>query len=92
MNALSNMYNWNGTYKLKKDLAKNRFKVSDLDYPEYLNIFVDEDKYIRYSVIDEKFGYPALANTHNGEFSKKVRRKVVEILDELELGGYIEKI
>ena len=96
MSALAEMYNWNGDYKLNKELKNRRYKVSDLDYPEYLHIFIDEydncEKYIRYSVFDEKFGYPALANTHNGEHSIKIRARVVDILNKLEVEGYIEKI
>lgn len=92
MSALNEMYNWNGIYKLKKDFEPKRYKVSDLDYPEYLHIMMDKDDYIIYTVFDEKFGYPALCNTHKGEYSVKVRGFVVEILDKLESEGYIEKV
>lgn len=95
MSKLDEMYNWNGNYKLKKELKITRYKISDLKYPEYLYLFVkiddNGDKYIKYSVFDDNFGYPALCNVHKGDYSKKVRAKVVDILNELELNGYIEK-
>ena len=92
MSQLDKMYNWNGNYKIKRELVERRYKVSELKYPEYLHIFLNEDNTIRYSIIDEHFGYPALANTHEGKHSIELRAKVVEVLDSLEKEGYIEKI
>ena len=92
MNKLEEMYNWNGIYKAEKSIDKLRFKVSDTDYPEYLNIFIEDNGNIRYSIIDEKFGFPALANTHNGDYSIKARAKAIKILDTLEKEGFISKI
>lgn len=92
MSSLLEMYNWNGNYKLKKNLPQKIYKINNLKYPEYFHIFIEDNGHIRYSIIDEKFGYPALANTHNGEYSIKMRAKVVEILNKLESEGYIEKI
>lgn len=92
MSQLDKMYNWNGDYKINRELPERRYKVSDLEYPEYLHISLNEDNTIRYSIIDEYFGHPALANTHEGEYSKELRARVIEILDNLEKESYIEKI
>jgi hypothetical protein len=92
MSALDKNYNWNGNYKLKKELKETVFKVTNLKYPEKLYLFVQDDNTIDYAVIDEYFGMPALANTHDGEYSIEVRKNVVDILNKLEEDGYIEKI
>lgn len=89
---MEKMYNWNGEYKLLKPLECSRFKVSDLKYPEYFYIFENEDETIRYSIIDEEFGYPALANNHEGEHGKKLRKESVQVLNMLESEGYIKKL
>lgn len=93
MSKLDRMYNWNGEYKLLKDLEDKIYKVSNLDYPEFFYIFTNnEDDTIRYSIIDENFGMPCLANTENTEHALELRTKSIEVLDYLELKGYIEKI
>lgn len=92
MSKLDKNYNWNGNYELLRDFKKKRFKVSDLDYPEYFYIFINEDNTLRYTIIDDNFGTPCLANTMNVSHAIKLRENSMKILNDLEIDGCIRKI
>lgn len=92
MSKLEKNYNWNGEYRLISKLEKTRFKVSDKKYPEYFYIFIEDNNTLRYTIIDDNFGMPALANTMDTEHSLKLRAEAIHILDELEKLNIIEKI
>lgn len=92
MSELNKNYNWNGEYELLRDFKMKRFKVSDLKYPEYFHIFINEDNTLRYTIIDENFGMPCLANTMNVPHAIKLRNNCIKILNDLELDGCIKKI
>lgn len=90
MSCLESMYNWNGKYKLLKKLETKSFKVGD-KYPEIFFIFEDGE-FIRYSIIDDNFGMPSLANNTDTPYAIKLRDRSVEILNRLEKEGFISKI
>lgn len=91
MSQLNKLYNWNGRYELIKEIEKRWFNVGD-GYPEIFFIFYEENNKIRYTIIDDNFGMPSLANNLNTPYAKKLRQRSIEILDELEQQGYIKKI
>ena len=104
--SLDKMHNWNGEYRLLKEIEQVNFKISNSKYIESFYILVDcnsEDsecfsvcsypnKLIKYTIIDELFGMPSLANTENTNHAIKLRQKSIKILDKLESEGFIEKI
>lgn len=92
MSKLEINYNWFGEYKLLKKLDITRFKISDLQYPEYLYIFTNDDNTIRYTIIDDNFGMPSPGNTSDTSHAIKLRRKCVDILSNLEENGYISSV
>ena len=92
MSKLDKNYNWNGEYILLKPLEQKRFKISNLNYPEYLYIFINDDKTIRYTIIDDKFGMPSLANTSNTTHALELRDNSAYILNHLVYKEFIEKI
>ena len=92
MSKLENNYNWNGEYVLLKKLKEHRFKISNLDYPEYFYIFINDDNTLRYTIIDDKFGMPSLANTMDAPHAVNLRKNSIYILDNLVYEGFIEKI
>lgn len=92
MSKLDKNYNWNGEYELLRNFKRRRFEVSDLKYPEYFHIFINEDNTLRYTIIDENFGMPCLANTMDVPHAIKLRNNCIKILNDLELDGCIKKI
>ena len=92
MSKLDKNYNWNGEYELLRNFKRRRFEVSDLKYPEYFHIFINEDNTLRYTIIDENFGMPCLANTMDVQQAIKLRNNCIKILNDLELDGCIKKI
>lgn len=93
MSKLNKLYNWNGDYELLKEIEKEkRWRNVGDGYPEIFFIFYDEDKEIRYTIIDDNFGFPSLANELNTPYAIKLRKRSIQVLDELEKQGYIKKI
>lgn len=90
MSKLDSMYNWNGNYKLLKNLEQSSFRVGD-NYPEIFFIF-QEDNFIRYTIIDDNFGMPSLANNTDFPYSLKLRKRCIDILNKLEEDGFIQSI
>lgn len=90
MSKLDKNYNWNGRYKVVKELEKRRYSLSGKG-PEALYLFKEDNDFIRYAIIDDNFGMPALANTSDSEYSKQLRLEVVDILNNLVNDGFIEK-
>ena len=77
-------------FKVLKELPRIFEKVG-YNYPEYFWAR-DKDGLLRYYIIDDNFGYPSLANTDNGDYAKKLRRRSSDILQKLLNEGYIELI
>lgn len=92
MSKLEHNYNWNGEYILLKKLEKRRFKISDLSYSESFYIFIEDDNKLRYSILDDNFGMPSLANTMDTEHSLTLRARCIAILDELVKDKFIQKV
>lgn len=93
MSKLDKLYNWNGQYKLLKKIEREKTwrNVGD-GYPEIFFVFCDENNNVNYTIIDDNFGYPALANELNTPYAIKLRKRSIKMLDELEQQGYIKKI
>jgi hypothetical protein len=77
-------------FKVLKNMPKTYIKVGD-DYPEYFIAYEKEGK-LKYYIIDDNFGYPSLANTHDGNYAVKLRSRSSKILEDLIKEGYIELI
>ena len=65
-------------------------KVGD-NYPEYFFAY-EKDELLEYCIIDDNFGQPSPANTHSGEYAKKLRNRSSDILKDLINKGYIKLI
>lgn len=77
-------------FKILKELPKIYKKVGD-DYPEYFWAY-EENGLLEYIIIDDNFGQPSLANTHDGDYAKKLRNRSSKILENLIKEGYIELV
>ena len=75
-------------FKVLKELPSIFVKVGD-EYPEYFYAY-DENGELEYYIIDNNFGQPSPANTHEGEYAKKLRNRSSKILENLMKDGYIE--
>ena len=77
-------------FKVLKEIPKIYEKVGD-DYPEYFLAY-EKEGILEYKIIDDYFGYPSLANTHHGEYARRLRDRSSKILEDLIKEGYIELI
>ena len=77
-------------FKVLKKLPTIYKKVGD-NYPEYFYAY-EKDGLLEYYIDDDKFGQPSLANYHDGEYAKKLRKRSSNILEDLMKEGYIELI
>lgn len=77
-------------FKVLKELPLIFKKVGD-NYPEYFWAY-EKEGLLEYYIIDDNFGQPSLANTHNGEYAKKLRNRSSEILQNLIKDNYIKVI
>ena len=77
-------------FKVLKELPAIYKKVGD-NYPEYFWAY-EENGELDYCILDDNFGQSSLANTHDGEYAKKLRKRSSDILEELYKEGYIELI
>ena len=77
-------------FKVLKELPRVYKLIGD-DYPEYFWIY-EEKGLLEYCIIDDNFGQPSLANFHNGDYAKKLRKRCEDILRDLIKKGYIEEI
>ena len=65
-------------------------KVGD-NYPEYFWAY-EKNGELDYCIMDDNFGQPSPANTHKGEYAKKLRDRSSKILEGLIKEGYIELV
>lgn len=77
-------------FKVLKELPVIYKKVGD-NYPEYFWAH-EKNGELDYCILDDNFCQPSLANTHDGEYAKKLRKRSSDILEELYKEGYIELI
>ena len=77
-------------FKVLKELPSIFVKVGD-EYPEYFYAY-DENGELEYYIIDNNFGQPSPANTHDGEYARMLRYRGSNILRDLVKNGYIETI
>ena len=77
-------------FKVLKDFSPIYEKVGD-KYPECFYVH-EKSGNIEYCIIDDNFGQPSPANTHDGEYAKKLRKRSSDILKRLVDDGYIELI
>lgn len=77
-------------FKVLKELPKIFVKVGD-NYPEFFLAY-EEDGLLEYCIIDDNFGQPSPANTHEGDYAKKLRIRSSNILENLVKDGYIEPV
>ena len=77
-------------FKVLKELPSIFVKVGD-EYPEYFYAY-DENGELEYYIIDNNFGQPPPANTHDGEYARMLRYRSSNILKDLVKNGYIETI
>ena len=77
-------------FKVLKRLPTIYKKVGD-KYPEYFWAY-EENGLLEYCILDDNFCQPSPANTHSGEYAKKLRSRSSRILEELTEEGYIEEI
>ena len=77
-------------FKVLKELPSIFVKVGD-EYPEYFYAY-DENGELEYYIIDNNFGQPSPANTHDGEYARMLRYRSSNILKDLVKNGYIETI
>ena len=77
-------------FKVLKELPSIFVKVGD-EYPEYFYAY-DENGELEYYIIDNNFGQPSPANTHDGEYARMLRYRSSNILRDLVKNGYIETI
>ena len=75
-------------FKVLKKLPGIFHKVGD-NYPEYFWAY-EKNGELEYCIMDDMFCQPSPANTHNGEYAKKLRERSNKILKELLEEGYIE--
>ena len=52
----------------------------------------EENGELDYCIMDDNFGQPSPANTHNGEYAQKLRDRSSKILEGLIKEGYIELV
>ena len=77
-------------FKVLKELPTIFKKVGD-KYPEYFWAY-EENGLLEYCIIDDNFGQPSPANTHEGYYAKKLRSRSSNILENLVKEGYIEEV
>ena len=77
-------------FKVLKELPSIFVKVGD-EYPEYFYAY-DENGELEYYIIDNNFGQPSPANTHDGEYARILRYRSSNILKDLVKNGYIETV
>lgn len=77
-------------FKVLKELPSIFIKVGD-EYPEYFYAY-DENGELEYYIIDNNFGQPSPANTHDGEYARMLRYRSSNILKNLVKNGYIETV
>ena len=77
-------------FKVLKELPCIYKSVGD-NYPEYFWAY-EENGELDYCIMDDNFGQPSPANTHEGEYAKKLRNRSSKILEELIEEGYIELV
>ena len=77
-------------FKVLKELPRIFEKVGD-NYPEYFWVY-EEDGILEYCIMDDNFGQPSPANTHNGDYANKLRERSSKILLDLVKEGYIELV
>ena len=64
----------------------------DDGYVTLVNAKYDENGELEYYIIDNNFGQPSPANTHDGEYARMLRYRSSNILKDLVKNGYIETI
>ena len=77
-------------FKVLKYLPPIYEKVGD-KYPECFHAH-GRNGLLEYCIIDDNFLQPSPANTHDGEYAKKLRKRSSDILKRLVDDGYIELI
>lgn len=77
-------------FKVLKELPTIFKKVGD-KYPEYFWAY-EENGLLEYCIMDDNFGQPSPANTHKGDYAKKLRSRSSNILENLVKEGYIEEV
>ena len=77
-------------FKVLKELPTIFKKFVD-KYPEYFWSY-EENGLLEYCIMDDNFGQPSPANTHEGYYSKKLRSRSSNILENLVKEGYIEEV
>ena len=77
-------------FKVLKELPSIFVKVGD-EYPEYFYAY-DENGELEYYIIDNNFGQPSPANTHDGKYARMLRYRSSNILKDLVKNGYIETV
>lgn len=75
-------------FRVLKKIPFTYKRVGD-NYPEYFWAY-EENGELEYCIMDDNFGQPSPANTHDGDYAKKLRRRSCKILKELIEEGFIE--
>ena len=77
-------------FKVLKELPRIYKKVGD-GYSEYFLAY-EKNGLLEYCILDDDFGQPSPANTHKGDYAKKLRSRSSDILENLVKEGYIEEV